>query len=83
MAVKNEQILEAILQLKDIVSENNAQFREFRGKQTAEVESVKAEVAELEDDAKSDRRWSKVYTICVLPVVGILHQIAAHFHWIR
>lgn len=40
-------------------------------------------VTQLEEDAASASRWAKVHAIVVLPVIAILHQVAAHFGWIR
>jgi hypothetical protein len=74
--VDNKQILTAILDLAEKVSENNAQFREFRGEHTAKVSA-------LEASAKSERFWMKVQMVCVVPTVGVLHQVAAHFGWLK
>lgn len=76
MAVDNEQILTAILDLTKVVSEHNAQFTEFRGSTQVRIDS-------LESDAKEQRLWNNIKMICILPVVAGLHQVAAHFGWIK
>jgi hypothetical protein len=76
MSVDNEQILQAVLDLTKEVSEHNAQFREFRGVTDTKVKS-------LEDDAKNSALWQKIQMVCVIPVVGALHQVAQHYHWIK
>lgn len=76
MAVKNEDILKAVTELNKTVEKYHGDFREFRGEYVVKVKA-------LEDDAKSQKLWHKVQTLCVIPVVGVLHQIAQHFHLIR
>jgi hypothetical protein len=76
MTDETSKILEAITELTKVVETYHGDFREFRGEQ-------KTKVAALEDDAKSDRLWQKIQMVCVIPVVGALHQIAQHFHWIK
>ncbi len=60
----------------DKVETYHGDFREFRGEITTKVE-------DLEQDAKDDRMWHRIQVICVLPVVGVLHQVAQHFGWIK
>jgi hypothetical protein len=69
-------VLKAINDLTKEVSEHNAQFREFRGEMATKVKS-------LEEDSKSTRTWQKIQAICVVPVVGGIHQVASYFHWIK
>lgn len=76
MSVDNSEVLKAINELTRTVEVYHADFREFRGEQKAKVEA-------LEKDASNNRMWMKVQAICVLPVVGGIHQVAAHFGWLK
>jgi hypothetical protein len=76
MTDDNVKILEAITDLTKTVETYHGDFREFRGE-------IKTKVDSLEDDAKSTRLWQKIQMACVVPVIGALHQIAQHFHWIK
>lgn len=51
-------------------------FREFKGAMTVEVQTIK-------DEQKEQKFWHSVKTVAVIPVVAVLHQIAAHFGWIK
>ena len=72
----DNEVLKAITELTRTVETYHGDFREFRGE-------IKTKVKSLEEDAKSARLWQKVHAICVVPVVGGLHQVAQHFHWIK
>ena len=72
----NREILKAITELTKVVELYHGDFREFRGVTTTKI-------ASMEDDAKSARMWQKVQMICVVPVVGALHQVAQYLHWIK
>jgi hypothetical protein len=76
MPVENEDILNAVLELKDIVAEHNAQFREFRGNITVRVDN-------LEQSAKDTKKWTNIKLYCVMPLTAALHQIAAYFGLIK
>lgn len=76
MADDNLEILKAITDLTKVVEEYHGDFREFRGE-------IKTKVETLEEDAKSTRLWQKIQAVCVVPVVGGLHQAAQYFHWIK
>ena len=76
MTDETSKILEAITDLSQKVETYHGDFREFRGVTTTKV-------ASLEDDAKNSRYWQRVQMVCVIPVVGALHQIAQYFHWIK
>jgi hypothetical protein len=76
MTDDNVKILEAITELTKTVETYHGDFREFRGVVTTKVTA-------LEDDAKSSRLWAKIQMVCVIPVVGALHQVAQHYHWIK
>jgi hypothetical protein len=69
-------VLKAITDLTKVCEAYHGEFREFRG-------VTETKVAALEDDAKSSRTWQKIQAVCVLPVVGVIHQVAEHFHWIK
>lgn len=69
-------VLKAITTLTEKVEEYHGDFREFRGKY---IEKVSV----LEEDAKSEKFWRKVQMVCVVPVMGGLHQAAQYFHWIK
>ena len=71
----NTEVLKAINDLAKTVETYHGDFREFRGTYTEKV-SV------LEEEAKSEKFWRKVQMICVVPVMGGLHQMAQYFHWI-
>lgn len=58
------------------LDEIHGDFREFKGATTTKVEA-------LEKAQDSQAFWSKVQTICVIPVIAVFHQIAAHFGWIK
>lgn len=72
----SDQVLNAILTLTKTVEQYHGDFKEFRG-------SVTERVTDLEEDAKSDKLWHRVQTVCVIPVVAVLHQVATHFNWIK
>jgi hypothetical protein len=76
MADDNLEVLKAISELTRVVETYHGDFREFRGE-------IKTKVEVLEDDAKSTRLWQKIQAVCVIPVVGVLHQLAQYFHWIK
>jgi hypothetical protein len=76
MTDDNAEVLRAITELTKVVETYHGDFREFRG-------VIKTKVKSLEDDAKSTRLWQKIQAICVLPVVGGIHQVAQYFHWIK
>lgn len=44
---------------------------------------TEARVDALEEDARSAKLWHRIQTVCVVPVVGALHQVASHFGWIK
>jgi hypothetical protein len=68
--------LKAINELTKVVETYHGEFREHRGVTETKVKS-------LEDDAKSAALWQKIQMVCVIPVVGALHQIAQHYHLIK
>jgi hypothetical protein len=76
MSEDNKEVLKAITDLTRTVEQYHGDFREFRG-------VTETKVATLEADAKSTRLWQKVQAICVVPVVGGLHQVAQFLHWIK
>jgi hypothetical protein len=76
MTDETAKILEAITELSQKVETYHGDFREFRGVTDTKVKS-------LEDDAKSSALWQKIQMVCVIPVVGALHQIAQHYHLIK
>lgn len=76
MSDDNAEVLKAITELTKVVEIYHGDFREFRGE-------IKTKVKSLEEDAKSTRLWQKIQAVCVVPIVGGLHQIAQHFHWIK
>jgi len=76
MSDDKTEILKAITELTKVVEMYHGDFREFRG-------VVGTKVASLEEDAKSTRLWQKIQAVCVIPVVGGLHQLAQYFHWIK
>jgi hypothetical protein len=51
-------------------------FREFKG-------NIEVRVTASEKQADTDRRWSRIQTIVVIPVIGAIHQLAAHLGLIR
>ena len=51
-------------------------FREFKGIMSTKVET-------LEETQKRENLWSNIKTICVIPVIACLHQIAYYLNWIR
>lgn len=74
--VSNGEVLRAITDLSKQVETYHGDFREFRG-------ATKVKVAVLEKSAADDKFWANVKVICVLPAITVLHQIAAHFGWIK
>lgn len=76
MTDDNVKILEAITDLTKVVETYHGDFREFRG-------VTETKVTALVDDAKSNRLWQKIQMVCVVPVIGALHQLAQHYHWIK
>jgi len=76
MTDDNKEVLKAITELTKIVELYHGDFREFRGE-------IKTKVESLEGSAKSDRMWSRIQAVAVVPVVGTLHQIAQYLHWIK
>ncbi len=72
----DNEILKAITELTKVVETYHGDFREFRGVTQTKVNS-------LEEDAKSARLWQKIQVVCVIPVVGALHQLAQYLHWIK
>jgi hypothetical protein len=76
MPDSNAEILKAINELTKTVEIYHADFREFRGEQAEKVRS-------LQEEAKSNRFWLKVQAICVVPILGGLHQAAQHFGWLK
>ena len=75
MGVDNSDVLQAIAELTRTVEVYHGDFREFRGETKTKVESI-------ENSTKNDRLWMRIQSVCVIPVVGGLHQIAKHFGWI-
>lgn len=51
-------------------------FREFKGGMSVRVET-------LQKEQDSQKFWHTLKTVAVIPVVAVLHQIAAHFGWIK
>lgn len=51
-------------------------FREFKGRMDVEVEALKSE-------AKSQRLWSRIQTVAILPLVAALHEIASSMGLIK
>ena len=72
----DNEILKAITELTKVVETYHGDFREFRGVTQTKVNS-------LEEDAKSARLWQKIQVVCVIPVIGALHQLAQYLHWIK
>jgi hypothetical protein len=60
----------------DKLHELHGDFREFKG-------AMEVKVEQLEISAKNDKFWGRVQTVAVLPVVGLLHQIASHYGIIK
>lgn len=69
-------VLKAITTLTEKVEEYHGDFREFRG---AYIEKVSV----LEEEAKNEKFWRKVQMVCVVPVMGGIHQVAQYLHWIK
>ena len=76
MSEDSSEILKAIANLAKTVETYHGDFREFRGEYVTKV-------TVLEDNAKTDRFWHKVQAVCIVPVVGGLHQLAQYLHWIK
>lgn len=72
----NSEILKAITDLTKTVELYHGDFREFRGEQSQRTKA-------LEEDLKNEKFWSTFKTVCVLPVIGVLHQIASHYGLIK
>jgi hypothetical protein len=87
MEVSNNDILVAVNALSKTVEQYHGDFREHRGSTEVKLKSLEDDAANLaksiKEDAKSDKFWSNVKTVCVIPVLGLGHQIAAHFGWIK
>jgi len=71
-----EIVLKAISDLAGKVETYHGDFREFRGSYQEKVETI-------EEQIKSDKFWQRVQMVCVVPIVGVGHQILAHFGWIK
>lgn len=76
MGVDNSDVLKAINELAEKVEQYHGDFREFRGSQTVEVNTLKKE-------AESNRFWLKVQAVCIVPLMGGVHQVAQHFGWLK
>jgi len=72
MSDDNAEILKAIKDLAIVVETYHGDFREFRSE-------TKTKIQVLESAVASARLWSKLQTLCIAPVVGILHQVAKHY----
>lgn len=83
----NTEVLAAITKLTQTVEQYHGDFREFRGETTQKMIAFESRVSDIEqtakDDLKATRLWGNIKVICVLPVVGVLHQVASHFGWIK
>jgi hypothetical protein len=79
MSDDNKEVLQAITILTSKVEEYHGDFREFRGEIKARVEDVEHKIQVIEDGASSDRKWMRIQSAAVIPVVGALHQLAKHF----
>lgn len=77
------QILQAITSLTRTVEQYHGDFREFRGSVTTQLESMTVADKATDKRADNDRMWMKIQAVCVVPVMGLLHQIAVHFGWIH
>jgi hypothetical protein len=69
-------LLEKLDKQNEKMDELHGDFREFKGKMDEKVTTIEAGV-------KSDRLWGRIQTVAVLPVVGVLHQIAVHYGLIK
>jgi hypothetical protein len=83
MDVGNAELLRAINTLTSKVEMYHGDFREFRGAQIAKNDAADLGRKELSDSVKTDRMWMKIQAVCVVPVLGGLHQAAQWLHWIK
>jgi hypothetical protein len=83
MTDDNREILKAISDLTKIVEGYHGDFREFRGEYSTKVEGLQKQTAEAKASSDRDRLWMKIHAVCVVPVVGGLHQLAQMLHWIK
>jgi hypothetical protein len=58
------------------MQEIHVDFSGFRG-------TITEKVSNLESGAKSEKLWGRIQTVAVIPVVGLLHQIASHYNLIK
>jgi hypothetical protein len=82
MSVDNSDVLQAITALTKTVEQYHGDFREFRGTVSTKIETIETEMSDAKEQISKDRLWQRIQIGCVVPVVGVLHQIAEHFHWI-
>jgi len=76
MGEDNAEVLKAITTLTEKVEQYHGDFREFRGEYKTKIESMAKNI-------ETEKMWQRIQMGCVLPVVGVMHQIAAHFGWIK
>ena len=76
MSENNLEVLKAIRDLAEKVETYHGDFREFRG-------TYVQKVSVLEEEAKSEKFWRKVQMVCIVPVMGGIHQLAQYLHWIK
>lgn len=51
-------------------------FREFKG-------TAGNRLDQIEKDGDKDEMWTNIKLLVIVPVIGVLHQIASHFGWIK
>lgn len=58
-------------------------FNDFAQKTAEWKGAITEKVSNLESQRKSDRKWGRVETGIVIPIMAVLHQVAAHLGWIK
>lgn len=78
------------LMIMKAIGDAKSELKEDIGKVTTtvagfsgELKSVKDRVKTIEDDTKFKDRLQLTFAICILPIIAVVHQIAAHFGWIK
>lgn len=65
------------------LGEIRGDFREFKGTMATQVSFHTTQIDEIKEQAKDDRKWARIQTGVVIPVVAGLHQIASYLGLIK
>jgi hypothetical protein len=69
--------------LTDKISKLSSDFAAHKAATELNVKNLQDDHTDIKKQQDSDRIWHRVQTGIVIPVMGVLHQVASHYGWIK